>query len=431
MTSLARIQEMLPGPYSLAPDAVLTQFLGGLALELEAFQEDLERMRRTHWINFVYRLTDAEKLAALVGVTRLPWEGLEMFRERLLPLVRARLNGAISPNEVRGFTYDYLSRAQEVLECTFVPGLSRKTLEQAFTSLLELRENPDRHRVSPTLQAQAGRVPYLFRWTETNRGLSDTVVTYHITGLLGGRTTSPVIVNLTTGELIGYAGRVAFGETLEIRPKSAEDRTATATLNGVDVTRRLYSVAGFELGVPFTRSDLDEKPIAPGLVRGDNELIFLSVGFYDLRGLSRFFFAMAGKDLREGVFDETFFDKALFPSGTVAVLDMAWTETEPASFEVRVPHGVVVEPTLSAAAGATRPHEQVAAGLQDSIGQLHAAGVKAAGILVPFTERQRQKARVTLPWKVIDRERGPAGVTESMDLGGRFGESSLGGSRFE
>jgi hypothetical protein len=431
MNALGRIQEMLPGPYALSSDAVLSRFLGTVALDLEAFQEDLERVRRSHWINFVYRSADAEKLAALVGITRLPWEELDLFRERLLLLVRARLNGAFGPNEVRNFTYDYLSRAQEILDCTFVPGLTRRSAEQAFAGLLELKENPDRHRVSPTLQARAGRVPYLLRWTETNEGLSDTVATLHFTGLLAGRTTSPVIVNLTTGELIGYAGRMAFGETLEIKAKSAEDRTAIARLNGVDVSQRLYSLTGFELGVPFAPADLDAKPRMPGLVRGDNGFVLLSIGFYDLRGLNRFFFALAGKELREGAFGETFFDQALFPSGTVGILAMSWTETEPASFEVRVPRGVVVQPTLLGAAETTRPYEQVEAGLRDAIGQLHAAGVSAVARFVPFTEQQRQEVRVTLPWKVIEREHGPAGVTESVELGGRFGESSLGGSRFE
>jgi hypothetical protein len=91
----------------------------------------------------------------------------------------------------------------------------------------------------------------------------------------------------------------------------------------------------------------------------------------------------------------------------------------------------VVEPLELVVASTSRTYEQLEEGLRDAIGQLHAAGVRADVRFVPFVETQEQRVKVTLPWKVIDREIGPSGGIEGVDLGGRFGESSLGGSRFE
>ena len=226
----------------------------------------------------------------------------------------------------------------------------------------------------------------MFRWQERNKGLDEAVATFRIQGLFGARTSVPVLVNLTTGDLIGYAGRLAFGQTLTIAPAGASDRRAQATLDGTDVSTRIFSVQGFELGVPFKREDLDAEPKSPRMARGANDWIFLSVGLYDVRGLNRFFFSIADRELFEASFDETFFDHALFPSGPIARLEMEWTETEPASFELRVPRYLVSEPEELVAASDERPFEQVGGALADSVAQLRAAGVRAKVEFVPFVE---------------------------------------------
>lgn len=73
-----------------------------------------------------------------------------------------------------------------------------------------------------------------------------------MTGVYGGKTTVPILVNITTGDMIGYAKELPFGQRLEINAKPGADDTAVATLNGVDVSARLFSLRGFQLGVPFT-----------------------------------------------------------------------------------------------------------------------------------------------------------------------------------
>jgi len=437
-TSLVRIQELLPPPYTVAPDGVLTRLLDVIALEIDTFHEDLDRMRQSHWLRFAYRLADVEKLAALVGIERLPWEGLSLFRERLVALVVARLQGALGPRELRRFVYDYLRQAEDVLDCVFVLGLRATPFEKAFQPLpqrprfvpLQLVENPQRRRTSSALAGRSGLVPYLFRWRERNGGLDEALASFQVSGLLGQRTRVPVLVNITTGDLIGYAGPVPFGQTLVLQARGAGLREARATLDGNDVSERLFSVQGFSLGVAFAREDLDETPLLPRMARGDNDWIFLSVGLYDVRGLNRVFFAIAGVDLYEAVFDQTAFDQALFPSGNLARLAMEWVETEPATFAVRVPRQLVVEPASLASADTRRPFEQVADALRSSIRELRAAGVRALVEFVPFREQQRQSVKVTLPWRIIDPEVGPTGAADLL-LGGRFGETRLGGARYE
>ncbi len=167
------------------------------------------------------------------------------------------------------------------------------------------------------------------------------------------------------------------------------------------------------------------------LVRGRNDWIYLSLGLFDTRGLDHVFFALADDELYEGVFDQSRFDHALFPSGPAARLALSWVETTPAAFEVRVPRYLVAEPSELAAAGEAPPWQRVAEGLESSLAALHAAGVSSALSFVPFVETQPQQVRVALPWVRLEPEAGPAGRDEALSLGGRFGESTFGGTRFE
>lgn len=441
MNHLERLQDLLPPPYSIAADSILTALLEVLVPEMEIFEEDLDRVRQSHWIQSVYRLADAKKLGALLGIKPLSWETLPVFRERLLALVRARLRGALGPNEIKEFVYTYLSGCERVLGCMFTPGLQTVTLEQAYDPPvdrprfrpLQLVENPAVIRRSGVLLARGGKVPYLYRWQESNRGLADTLARFTISGLREGRTAVPMLVNLTTGDLIGFMDTLGFGEILDLSVKEPVDpltpRLAAVTRNGRDATASLFSISGFTLGAPFGKDQFDPKPLLPRMVRGVNDWIYLSAGFYGVKGLDHFFFSIAGEYLREGIFDRTFFDESLFPSGTVAQLGMEWTETEPAAFEVHVPRYIVSEPAELDVTIDGPAYQQIADGLRESILELHAAGVKADTVFRPFSETQTQKVRTQLSWVRLDPEQGPSGV-ERLDIAGRFGESPLGSSRF-
>jgi len=436
MNHLDRLHDLLPPPYSIADDAVLSEMLAIVAAEMEAFLEDLDRMRQTHWINFCYRLEDAEKLGTLVGVQRLDWEDLRVFRVRLLATVTARLNGALGPNEIRKFVFNYLHDCETVTAASLVPGLQTVTLDEAYQGpngrplfrKLELVENPSIRRESPVLASRGGNVPYLFRWEEQNHGLDDSTVRIDLSGMIGRRTIAPVIVNLTTGDLIGFRERIGFGRNLVIDISGADEgspRLAKATLDGADVTASLFSMDGFVMGTPFLPEQLAPKPLVPRMVRGVNEWVFLSVGEYDIRGLNRFFSSIANDNLREAVFNETKFGQALFPSGTIAKLALSWEETQPATFEIRVPQYIVVEPPDSDL------HDLVAQGLEETIAQLKVAGVRSVVRRVPFEETQAQAISVMLPWIVPELQKGTAGEQDDFSLGGQFGESPLGNTRFE
>jgi len=187
------MQDLLPPPYTVAPDSVLASVLNFIALEMDAFQEDLDRYQRSHWIRSVYRLSDEEKMAALTGIQRLPWEDLDLFRQRLLALVVALLSGATGPGQIRRFVFDYVSQAEHVLGATFVPGLAKlatvdaaygKPPDQSRYRPLALVENPVIQRHSGALESVGGNVPYLYRWQESNRGLDETVARFELTGVL-------------------------------------------------------------------------------------------------------------------------------------------------------------------------------------------------------------------------------------------------------
>ncbi|MFN7963269.1 MAG: hypothetical protein U0002_18555 [Thermoanaerobaculia bacterium] len=446
MSHLDRILDLLPAPYSVAPDSVIGQLLGTLALELDAFDEDLGRLQRSHWIGTAERLEDAARLGELLDIPPLPWETLGTYRARLLPLVAARLAGSLSPQEIERFVFDYLSRSErpDTLDSLFLPpGLGRLSLDQAFGRRpagahfrpLALVENPERPVSSPALAARNGLVPYLFRWQEENRGLDEAVAELSLVGLSGGRTAVPVLLNRTTGELLGYRGVLSVGQTLTLRRAEAaggdRPRLATAELDGRDVTARLFGGSGFALAAGWQPEKLEAGPQLPRLVRGRNDWIYLSLGLFDTRGLDHVFFALADDELYEGVFDQSRFDHALFPSGPAARLALSWVETTPAAFEVRVPRYLVAEPSELAAAGEAPPWQRVAEGLESSLAALHAAGVSSALSFVPFVETQPQQVRVALPWVRLEPEAGPAGRDEALSLGGRFGESTFGGTRFE
>jgi hypothetical protein len=451
MSALDRILDVLPPTYAVDEGSVVHQVMNALALQLDAYAEDLDRMRRTHWFDLAYRLVDAERLAALVGVERRSWETLPLFRARVRAMVDARLDGSVGPRAIRMYVYETVRGTQGALGGTLIPGLADRiartaadprdplALAAAFESdearpawaPLQVIENPPRQARSVALAARGGRVPYLYRWTDTNHGMDPAPASVTVVGRAGGRTAVPVLVNLTTGHALGYAGALRVGQRLTVTPAvdvAPHGRLARAVLDDdLDVTGRVFSLTGFALGRPFDRNQADDPgPLLPMQARGPNDWIYLSGATYDVRGLDNTYFQLADDALREGVFDATNFDQAVFPTGIAATLDVRWTEEEPAAFAVVIPRGVVALPT----AAGDLPGE-IAEALTADLGEMHAAGVHAQLRLRPFTEVQGQRTKVRLPWVVVPPETGPAGEAVRVGVGGRYDESAFGRSRFE
>lgn len=440
MTPLARIERLLPPPYATARDAVLMRLLEAFALEFEALQEDLDRLRRSHWIRFAYRLEDAAKLGALLGIAPLPWEGLPVYRERLLALVVARLKGALGPDEIKGFVYDYLRGVETALDSLFLPGLRTVTAEEAYADdpartryrrRLRLIENPPRPRRSGVLRARGGRIEHLFAWTEANTGLDETMAEFRLRGLPDGRTAVPLIANLTTGTLILYADVVPAGALLRIAPAApgGDPRAAQADLDGRDVSDRLVSASFATHPVPRIEAR-DTMPLLPRFARGDNRWQVLFAGLHGAEGLDHVFFALTRAGITQGSFGESRFDEALFRTAPAALLEMRWIETEPASFVAEVPRYVTSEPAGLGLQIGGAPHALVAQALEDSLLRLRGAGIRARLRLAPFAERQRQRARLTASWKVLPPERAPSGRAR-LAFSGRYGTPSFGEARFD
>ncbi|HKO57300.1 MAG TPA: hypothetical protein VJ276_15600, partial [Thermoanaerobaculia bacterium] len=192
----------------------------------------------------------------------------------------------------------------------------------------------------------------------------------------------------------------------------------------------------FVLGVPASDQPVDgQHPAVPSMARGDNDLLFAAIGMWDERSLDRVFFYPDDPLLREGVFGETKFDHALFPSETLAHLDLAWIEEEPASFEVRVPLTIVMEPRALAdefrRASLTRPPwAEVADDLAETLPQLRAAGVRAALHFDSFHDTQEQIVSGSPSWIALDPETATAGQDDRVAIGARFDETVLERSRF-
>jgi hypothetical protein len=434
--SIDRLLEALPPPYAVAADSVVYQVLNAFALEMEAFAEDLDRVRQSHWIDTAYRLADLEKLAALVDVERMPWESPRLFKGRVISLVRARLAGAVGRSDLEQFVYEYLRAAELAAGATLVPGLSSLDQTGAFAVPADrplyrplcLIENPLRQRRSAGLLLAGHRVRHLSRWTEANRGLEPAAPTFFLTGLPGHKTACPVLCCVTSGDLLGYAGVVPAGRTLRI--EAGDGPLARASIDGHDVSARLYSVSGFQLGKPFSRDEMHRPAALPILPRGPSEWRYFSIGLFDLRALDTFYFAVPDETTRQGAFDESGFDQALFSTEPAAQLEMTWQEVEPASFEVQIPRYLVIEGDNPAAEGDPSLPDAVLGAIADGVGALHAAGVRAVVKAVPFVETMPMSDRVQPSWLQIDPERGSAGTRDRLRIGASFGQGQLGGSLF-
>jgi hypothetical protein len=306
---------------------------------------------------------------------------------------------------------------------TFTPG--HDGVDDEDDRPLQFVEWPRRTRRS----GQLGTVPYLHRWTERNGGLEPARPRLEIVGLPGGVTAVPVAANLTTGALVGWRGVVGAGRRLVIAPDDGGGAVALLDdeVSGRrDVSGRLFSVSSFTPGMPFTPEDVDAEPRLFDLVIGDNELRYLNAGLYDVDGIGHVGFALAPDELREGAFDETMFDRSLFPAGPVAALAMSWTERVPATFRVGVRRDVVVHQRAS------DPHvvDEVLDALGRGLDELRAAGVVAELDVRGLREEQAQQVRVSLPWVRVRPEQGPSGDGERLAVSARFGDSALGDSRF-
>jgi hypothetical protein len=250
------------------------------------------------------RLDEAEK--ELVTILRAHWVDTAMGDD--LDCLGALFNAKRRVNESDP---DYRDR----LKRTIIEFKGGGTVEAVLTSvkmvlglpgeLIELIENPP-ETVSKELKVKTGEI-----WKLSSESISDAVpdITVDVEGD-DSKITNPTLTNMDTNESITFKGIIEGGKRLTIK-------SGKATLDGADVTERLSTT------------------IIPTLARKESSWRYTE----DIE--------------REiGVFDTARFDGAVFEIGIVPItLDFKWTAYRPATFEIRLPEGMITEENLSLAQG--------------------------------------------------------------------------------
>lgn len=384
------------------------------AVQVEIIEEYLLDIQRAHHFDAALELREAAGLAALLDLVPEQWQTLALFRSWVHSQRDAALNrGAVTAEALTGFAESYSAGYQDATNIRFHsehPGLV---------------ENPPRRRwLRPSL---VDNITPLSQFTIENKGLDETPASFLLTGLPAGPESVPVIVNLTTGEGLMFAGNIGPGERLWLRAGS--DGTVEGKLERRDVTDRLRSLANIIPGEPWSGPQVQSPARAIRLERGENRLWFLPVAHYDVLGLDRFLLALADLALTQGRWDQATLDHSVFYQDAAVNLTASWVEAEPASIEVRVPAQSVRRHPLASGTAADE-REQLRTALDLGVKRLKAAGVRSEVRAVAFSEIQGQSDYITAVLPLVIREGGSTGADGMPDAGGLFTVTGYGDSTF-
>lgn len=436
MSRLDTMLERLPPPLSIDPASVIGQVLGAGAAQFACVDEEMDRIRRSHFVETAFDLNDLARLGALFDLAPAPWEPADLFRVRLRATIAARLEGAVTRTAMEGVLVALLDGAQQALGSRYAslaPGARGRVFrDPAGAGRLGapvFREFPPRTRRDAALVAQGGRLRPLDHAVLTHRGLGETPLQAVLRGRLGGRTAVPLLAHLGSGRVVVFRGLVPAGT--ELRLEATAD-ALSATLDGRDATDRLITAGGFAPGAALPLlPDAAPRPIL--LAPGANDIWFLPLALYGERILDRGALAMPGLELRHGRFGApdapgSHFDDSLFEQAPSASVDLFWEERMPASFRFEVPAGVVRH---TVAMPGDRPVQRAAllGVLAQTIALLRAAGVDGRVVLKPLaeTQRQRDRGRAINPFLPPDSQPSAARLAGVTAL---FDETATEGARF-
>lgn len=448
MNRLDAMAERLPAVYAIEPGSLLRQVLATLAVEIATVDEELDRVQRSHWVRSAFTRRDLERLGALVDVQPAPWETEDFFRGRLLALTAARLEGAVTWASIKGALLALLDGAVSALGLRL---LSLRTAEggprpfhgepgvvdplgPAFV------EFPAVTRRSAELVARRGLVRALDRFPAHNAGLRAAWLEGCVRGVMGGSTCVPLLVNLTNGHAMGYAGRLRAGEELHF--SAAADGRLEARLIGLgrdlDVSARLVTTRGFpsSTGDGSERAPLgrDASPTAIALERGDNQLWFVPLGLYDAPAFDAVLFSVPDTALGQGRWHDDQhtgpgFDHAVFHTPEAASLDLFWREAEPASFRVEIPTAAVRR-DAEATGDRDASLAQLLAVLDLTVAQLRAAGVRSQVVGRRLESAQRMFDGCRVQSVVLPPEAASAGSSGELALSAAFSAENPRANRF-
>ena len=407
MTRLAAMLDRIPPPIAIDEGSLLRDILALVDGQLQVFDEDLDRIQRSHWVRFVTDRGDAGQLGALFDIVPASWEPLTMFRERLLAEVAALLSGSVSVAQLTEVSERIVSGARQAFG---IPGGVAPSIA----------EWPERVRRSPDLQARRGRLRPHDRFDVCNRGLDPASAQVTLIGVAGGATAMPVVVNWTTGRALGWNGVVPAGRSLRT---AAEGTTVRAELDGEDVSAGLWSSARF---VPDVVADPVPAPLT--LERGVNSMSVESLGRYDGPGVDHAAFGVIEPPLDQGRFagiddSGSGFDTSVFTTGAIAGADIHWIERSPSTFEVVVDWGAVARvPRRRSDPDADL--EALLALLQERIARLRGSAVAGRVRQRQLREEQRSYDRITVISPLATEERGSAGEDHLVATGAIFDETA-------
>jgi hypothetical protein len=404
-----------------------TRGRGGLldvpAVQLEILDEEMRRVQRTHWFDATYELEHAARLGALLDIKPEPWQTLDTYRAWLHALRDAILiDGGVTVPAIRRFVSEYAAAFEKAEAIDTDSALEHWSRGEGDAGP-QLIENP------PVLRRlrfpEGGSLEPLTRFTVKNRGTREAYASFLMTGSSRGEESAPVVINVTTKRALVFLGSIPEGKRLWIR---ATADGVKARLELEDVTGRLRSVSGVVPGQPWTRAQV-ESPATPLMLgRGDNELWFIPLAHFDVRGLDRFLLSMPDIGLTQARYESAHFDGSLFYQEPLMRAFVAWQEEKPASFSVHLPARVLRSRRKVANAVASR--ELLARSLAIGVERLRAAGVTSEVVLEPFGEWQQQLDTLRQVLPVTFREGGPAGSDGLLERGGAFEVSNFDDSVF-
>ena len=166
------------------------------------------------------------------------------------------------------------------------------------------------------------------------------------------------------------------------------------------------------------------------LERGSNQLWFFPLAHYDEDGLNRFLYALPDQQQTQGRFDQTTFNHSLFYQPPAVLLYVVWQESQPATFDIKLPAGLLRsrEGELAEAISAV---ERLDFSLNSGVGQLAAAGVRNSVTFEPLRESQPLGDYLKAVMPVVVREVGPTGADALPESGGVFSVTEFENSTFE
>jgi hypothetical protein len=380
------------------------------AVQVEIIDEYAARVQRAHWFNETLELNEAAKLAALLDFVPEDWQTLGLFRAWVHAQRNATLlDGAVTRKGIERFLAEYKAGYENAVDTQF---------ERAQAELVEY---PSRRRYISAPATGGGLAP-LSRFTVENKGLDETTASILLTGLPGGPESVPVVVNLTTGDAIFFLGNVAPGERLWIRPDGA-------LLEREDVSSKVRSVTGLVPGESWSPSQVQNPANPIRLVRGANDIWFLTVAHFDAFGLDRFLLGLADLALQQGRWEETRFDHALFYQDPAVQLRMTWVETEPASIQARLPLGLARR-RVTQAGRVENDRDQFTASVTQGVARLKAAGVRSEVVALSFRETQPTGDFLTGRLPLAVKEAGSTGSDRMPEMGGVFSVTGFGDSTY-